>query len=257
MKKCILICSLLVVLFGCSINAENSSVAIQVEDEEILFDEIANIFLSQYYDVVAENLISLKLIELKAKSLEIDTDLIKNSLRRDTNERQAQTDYELILTKMVLKKTIDDKTLKEYFDNNTLLYHDISATIYSINHEQGMKLITLYQRNKDLEKSELELDITKDSKITERISNGNILYDQVKDLKPGEITMVMSNDEHLIVFINDSIERPLEWPKDKDIISDEYLFINTYNEKIKLIESLKKEYTVQKADYRHLKLYTE
>ncbi|MFD1956736.1 hypothetical protein ACFSL6_21810 [Paenibacillus thailandensis] len=244
-------------LSACSVNSSNE-IAIKVENEEITLSDISEVFVDQYYDVIAENLTAQKLIEIEAKNLGVNLKDIRKSVESDKlTSRQVQVEYEIALTKAVLKRTIDETVIEAFFKDNqkSLVSTATNVTIYTIDHELGSKLLTLYQRDKNIDIAESTLGIKESSKKNELVNSENPLYNQIADLLEGEMTMIMNGDSHQIVLVNSIEEKlSLQWPKDKELITEEYLAANMFNEKIALIESLKNKYKIDRKTYSTLTL---
>ncbi|WP_338555334.1 hypothetical protein [Paenibacillus sp. KS-LC4] len=248
-----------ILMIGCSKGASSQeNVVVKIDGEQINIEEVANVFKNEYYDVIVDNLINEKLLDLKAKELGIDTIEMQDSFyNSDKSPRESKINYQLELTKEVLKKTINESTLKEFYESNKedLNLNSISVTIYSVDHEVGSKLMTLYQRNKDIESVENKLGINESFKEKVSLRNSDELFHQLEELQIGEMKMVMSGDSHQIVLVNEIQSLVVaEWPRDRDAILEEYLFLNTYNEKIMLLEELKNTYKIERDYFSSINL---
>lgn len=237
---------LILLLSGCNKqNYSNNNIAAEVEDQKITVQEVSNVLKSQYYNVVLNNLIDLKLLELKANELGIEID--KDNIDSNKPKTVKELEYRVNLINEILKKTLDESTIKEFYDKNKQFLEKkvTRVRIYNIDHQLASKFMTLYQRGQSTESIEKELQISSSDIVIDDVTSEDPLYLQVMDLKKDEMTMVMNGESHQLVLVENIESTPISWPKDKDQIILEYLNKNSGIEATKLLESLRQEYKVK------------
>ncbi|WP_380025305.1 hypothetical protein [Effusibacillus consociatus] len=245
---------------GCvkSGSSTESGVAAAIGEEKITTTQVEKVFKERYYDVILDNLIDNRLLEIKAKELGIQQ--VNDPDEKKLNGLQGELQQRKFLLKAILMKTLDDNTLKKFYGEQKGELESLSsirARVYKIDHQLASKFITLHQNEKDHTKLEKELGIATSQIESVEVTFDDPIYQQLRSLKTGEVTMVMQGQEHLIVLVEDiKSGEPLVWPKDRDKIAEAYLLTHTGEEQLKLLDKLRSEYKIQKRDVQALTIKT-
>ncbi|OGO78200.1 MAG: hypothetical protein A2Y23_05920 [Clostridiales bacterium GWB2_37_7] len=223
----------------------SDKIVAKVNGEPICYNTVKNIIEKEYFNLVLNQIIDDTLVTQEAKKLNIEiTDLEHKKM--NNSDKDIQNKEIMGLVHKILVTRIDDSKLEKYFNEELAGQRNIEGKyiwIFNIDHKLGTDLIIEFKRNGSIEKAINKLSISERLIVKKIIKpDDKEIFPMLSDIAEGEVGMIMKGTEHIMVFVDKVIySDSLEFPRDKEIIMNEYLSENFGKEMLELLASLRSE----------------
>jgi len=186
-------------------SAANEHVLAEIGEHRITAQEVESVLQNRYYDVVIDDLIDSKLLELKAKELNVEVPEPDTSL----NPEQAALQRRNFLLQGILMQTVEDSKIQNYYEDNKQVLKaeaQLEATLFKIDHQVATKFLSAHASGQGVERIMKEFNIQPNQIEKKRISGNDPLVHQLESLSIGEATMVMTGSDHYVAILEDKKE---------------------------------------------------
>lgn len=233
----------------------NNMIAAKVNNEPIYDSTVKDIMQKEYYDLVLNQIIDDMLIIQEAKKMNIDIkylDLEKMSNKDNVvqNAEIMELVYNVVLTR------IDDNKLEKYFNERLKgdkYVESKEVWIFDIGHNLGTDLMVEYKISSSIKNAVTKLSIP-ESKIEKKTikADEKEMFLKLNNTGEKDIEMIMEEAEHKIIYVDKVIYRDeLQFPRDIEVILDQYLTENLGKEMLALISNLRSETEINYYEVNH------